>query len=142
MHDFTDDEIETVTRSLAEADLWTGHCYESELGDDAAPLDGIVDVDDLPADVMADLRTLVTDFIAYAREEGRTSDALDAYLGRFTLDQLGHDISLTTRGHGAGFWDRGMGAAGEALTDAARTFRREGLIGFCDAAGNIVVMSA
>ena len=141
MTDFTPDELEIVTRSLAATDLWTRHYYESEL-EDYVSLDNLLDVDDLPADVMADLRSLATDFIAYAREDDRTSEALNTYLGTFTLDQLGHDISLTTCGHGAGFCDRGLGDAGEALTDVARTFRREGLTGYRDDYGNVVVTSA
>jgi hypothetical protein len=31
-------------------------------------------------------------------------------------DQIGHDIFLTRNGHGAGFWDRGLGETGEKLT--------------------------
>ena len=30
--------------------------------------------------------------------------------------QVGHDWWLTTQGHGAGFWDRGLGTTGAALT--------------------------
>ena len=33
--------------------------------------------------------------------------------------QAGHDFWLTRNGHGAGFWDRGIGRAGELLTDRA-----------------------
>ena len=35
-------------------------------------------------------------------------------------DQLGHDLWLTRNGHGAGFWDRGLGELGDALTEAAK----------------------
>ena len=31
----------------------------------------------------------------------------------------GHDFWLTRQGHGAGFWDRGLGEVGEKLTAAA-----------------------
>lgn len=34
----------------------------------------------------------------------------------------GHDFWLTRNGHGVGFWDRGLGDAGEALSNAARAF--------------------
>jgi len=34
----------------------------------------------------------------------------------------GHDFWLTRNGHGAGFWDRGLGELGEALTKAAHEF--------------------
>ena len=30
--------------------------------------------------------------------------------------QIGHDLWLTRNGHGAGFWDRGLGAQGDSLT--------------------------
>ncbi len=34
--------------------------------------------------------------------------------------ELGHDLWLTVQGQGAGFWDRGLGALGERLTDVCR----------------------
>ena len=37
-------------------------------------------------------------------------------------EQAGHDFWLTRNGHGAGFWDRGLGALGERLTAAAHAF--------------------
>lgn len=35
-------------------------------------------------------------------------------------DQCGHDFWLTRNGHGAGFWDRGLGKIGEKLTAACK----------------------
>jgi hypothetical protein len=40
---------------------------------------------------------------------------------------LGHDLWLTRNHHGAGFWDRGLGAVGEKLTGLAHE------MGECDA---------
>lgn len=37
-------------------------------------------------------------------------------------DQIGHDFWLTRNGHGAGFWDRGLGVIGDKLTDACKAF--------------------
>ena len=34
----------------------------------------------------------------------------------------GHDFWLTRNGHGAGFWDRGIGLLGDTLTNLAETF--------------------
>ena len=34
--------------------------------------------------------------------------------------QAGHDLWLTSRGHGTGFWDRGMGEIGDRLTEACQ----------------------
>ena len=35
--------------------------------------------------------------------------------------QVGHDLWLTTQGHGAGFWDRGLGKIGEELTEICKS---------------------
>jgi len=42
------------------------------------------------------------------------TDHLD--LSGITWGQLGHDFWLTRNGHGAGFWDRGLGDRGDSLT--------------------------
>ncbi len=39
------------------------------------------------------------------------------------FDYAGHDFWLTRNGHGAGFWDRGLGELGERLTKACKPFR-------------------
>lgn len=36
----------------------------------------------------------------------------------YTWQDVGHDFWLTSQGHGAGFWDRGLGQVGDALTDS------------------------
>lgn len=43
-----------------------------------------------------------------------------AYLddkGLHSFELSGHDFWLTRNGHGAGFWDRGLGASGDLLTE-------------------------
>ena len=37
-------------------------------------------------------------------------------------DYAGHDFWLTRNGHGAGFWDRGLGEVGDRLTAAAKVY--------------------
>lgn len=39
-----------------------------------------------------------------------------------SAEQAGHDLILTANRHGAGFWDRGLGDAGDKLTKAAHTY--------------------
>lgn len=36
----------------------------------------------------------------------------------YSAEQAGHDYYFTPAGHGAGFWDRGLGLVGRYLTDA------------------------
>ena len=37
-------------------------------------------------------------------------------------EQIGHDFCLTRNGHGAGFWDRGLGELGDRLTAACKPY--------------------
>lgn len=36
--------------------------------------------------------------------------------------QIAHDFWLTRNGHGAGFWDRGLGDLGDKLTEASKSY--------------------
>lgn len=59
----------------------------------------------------------VTDFYADNRDD------LAEYVANVGgWAQAGHDLYLTRCGHGAGFWDRGAGEAGDRLTTAARVY--------------------
>lgn len=40
----------------------------------------------------------------------------------FDASYAGHDFWLTRQHHGAGFWDRGLGALGQRLTEAAHAY--------------------
>lgn len=42
--------------------------------------------------------------------------------GGSAAEYAGHDFCLTRNGHGAGFWDRGLGALGDRLTKAAKVY--------------------
>lgn len=57
-----------------------------------------------------------------------TGDLFDEYISDMAygespagkLELFGHDFWLTRNRHGAGFWDRGLGDLGEALSDLAK----------------------
>jgi hypothetical protein len=66
------------------------------------------------------------DFFLYCEETG-ISPLPEYDNGEFSDAELsGHDFWLTRNGHGAGYWDRGLGEIGDKLTKAAKTF------GSCD----------
>ena len=44
-----------------------------------------------------------------------------------TFESAGHDFLLTRNGHGAGFWDRGLGDIGDKLTGMAHNYGTIGL---------------
>jgi len=43
-------------------------------------------------------------------------------LADIDMNQAGHDFWLTRNGHGAGFWDRGLGEVGDTLTENCKAF--------------------
>ena len=43
------------------------------------------------------------------------------HFGDDWAESFGHDLALTRNGHGAGFWDRGLGEAGVVLSDWAHS---------------------
>lgn len=51
-------------------------------------------------------------------------DRVNAEIPEMEMDagQFAHDFWLTRNGHGAGFWDRGLGDLGDKLTKLAKTF--------------------
>lgn len=91
---------------MAEALLW------SEDDADGTPLD------DLGAELAPSTLTYLLDC---AVDFSRAMSPLltELTLAHLTEAQIGHDLWLTARGHGVGFWDRGLGALGDALTRLA-----------------------
>jgi len=80
--------------------------YEEELGRDA----------DWSEEGLADMKKDATAFYTKAEE------LLNSVDGEHGLAGHGVDFWLTRNGHGAGFWDRGYGDAGDKLTDLAQSF--------------------
>lgn len=70
--------------------------------------------DDIHHDTVADMREDIEAFT-------QSAQALLARAG-LSDSQIGHDFWLTRNGHGAGFWDRGLGEVGELLTDMCKPF--------------------
>jgi hypothetical protein len=66
----------------------------------------------------------LVDFVEYC--EANLPTTLAMYELTETAKQFAHDFWLTRNGHGAGFWDRGLGVVGDRLTKVAKSF------GSCD----------
>lgn len=65
------------------------------------------------------------DLLAYCEQMGtwHGSDTNRGADASYSADeQAGGDFWLTRNGHGAGFWDRGLGELGERLSKAAKAF--------------------
>jgi hypothetical protein len=112
---FTTEEITEIVRSQLDSLLWTeGEIYD-EKGDVTLEMwDEIYSADDATPELVAQLtEELSTDLV------GVELWALEIYREHFGSawpGQFGHDLALTRNGHGAGFWDRGLGESGDVLT--------------------------
>jgi len=98
-----------IIRHYAGAALWS-----STDGEDCTPLDDGRNEDDIAPETLQQMRDDCADFFRANRRQLRETGA--------GLDQHAHDFWLTRNGHGAGFWDRGYGPVGDALSDAAKVY--------------------
>lgn len=123
---------ETILCHYIECALWSSTDNSRDDGGD--PLDDNYAADDIHPDSVASMRKDIEDMLAYCKENTRRGEFsggswsagpdLELYEGsrRGREEQFGHDFWLTRNGHGAGFWDRGLGGLGDALTEASKTF--------------------
>jgi len=102
-------DADTVFDNYIEAALW------STTDDEGTPLDASYDRDDIDPETLDAMRAEVVDFLDLIRREKLDVSAI-------TPEQFGHDFWLTRNGHGAGFWDRGLGELGDTLTKWAQSY--------------------
>lgn len=98
--------VRHATHAALEALLW------SETDDDGNPLDDTFIVYDITGD---DLPVFCEQVRVFVRDNARDLESIDP-------EQCGRDFVLTRNGHGAGFWDRGMGELGDRLTESAHAY--------------------
>jgi hypothetical protein len=98
--------ITPALRQYVETALWSSN------DDDGYPLDDRFGVEDVAPETIAAMREDLDAFIA----------SLPLAAAFLDPEQVAHDFWLTRNRHGAGFWDRGLGALGDQLTDLAHGF--------------------
>jgi len=92
-------EVMEILNSYVEAILWT---EEVEMGH--------LSIEEVSSNLKIDAYKDVKEFL---RQAGNLVDGIEP-------SQIGHDLWLTRQGHGAGFWDRGLGEVGDKLSDIAK----------------------
>lgn len=106
-------DLDGFTRSYMETALWSS--TDGSTPDGGEPLDENYTTDDIPVEESAKMRATCADFV--------TANADD--LAAIDPGEAGCDFWLTRNGHGAGFWDRGLGGVGgvgDRLTEAAHVY--------------------
>lgn len=114
--------LDAFFRAYVNCALW------SSVGPEEEPyaceyLDYMFDADDIAQRTRDDMYSDCQDFVT------SNADDLEEFCERIgrqypwtPAEQAGHDFWLSRNGHGAGFWDRGVGDVGKRLSDAARVY--------------------
>jgi hypothetical protein len=107
----TRETIERAARAYVACALWSSTDEEGE------PLSDNYSADDVSFGSMANMVEDVASFL-----ETVWADDRDLDMSRLEPEQIGIDFWLTRNHHGAGFWDRGLGDLGDALTEIAHFY--------------------
>lgn len=99
----TDKRLDDIVTGYIEAMLW------AETDDNEEPLDRNYGPDDIAPETMQNIREVCSRFYAMVKDLDyspvrRGSAGSDGYTDE---EALGHDLWLTSRGHGVGFWEYG-----------------------------------
>jgi hypothetical protein len=106
--------LDAFTQGYIACMLWSTTDQSDEHGGE--PLDLNYNTDDLAPEA---LEAIVKDCASF--QETQAKD-LSEYYHHFNASSAGHNFWLTRVGHGAGFWDRGLGELGERLTKASKAY--------------------
>lgn len=99
--------LDTFFQQYLETALW------SSTDDQGKPMDDTYSVSDISEESKTEAREQCQAFISLnAKDLEQHGDA----------GQAGHDFWLTRNGHGAGFWDRGLGDLGDRLSAASKSY--------------------
>ena len=109
-------DLDTFERAYIGAALWASTDNSDETGGE--PLDVKFSIIDLPVETVQKLKEDCAAFLAKVEVQTLLEEAYDVW--RYGDEQAGMDLWLTRNGHGAGFWDRGLDAVGDMLTELAR----------------------
>ena len=105
-------DFEGFLAAYIECALWSSTDNADDSG--GAPLDDNYGPEDLSEEALEECSRDCRNFL-----EAESADLEEAGV---SAEQAGHDFWLTRNGHGAGFWDRGLGEVGERLSKACKPY--------------------
>lgn len=105
-------QIQDAIRAYVKCALWSSDVSED---DDTSLLQAGYTIDDIidwrsVGEMARDVRAFIVGCDQFR----------PGIFGGIDPEQIGHDFWLTRNGHGAGFWDRGLGERGDYLTSMAK----------------------
>jgi hypothetical protein len=107
--------LDQFTQGYIEAMYWT-----SASTPDDGDLDGATFAELAPEA----LKDAIEDCTGFIKATGADLDEAcdNGRINGYDMHRAGVDFWLTRNGHGAGFWDRGLGAVGDRLSEIARVY--------------------
>ncbi len=114
-----------ASRQFRKLDMFTQSYIEAIFWTDASP-----DNDDCADATLAELSAETLAAIVDDCRDFQASNVElleQAYATNYDAAHAGMDFWLTRNGHGAGFWDRGLGKIGEELTKNAKPYGTQSL---------------
>lgn len=117
-------DVDAMVAGYLDCQLWAGLDYDHAVDGEPVNYDENYDVTDVDTDYIEGLReefaALVTAHPLAVRMYLNTWGRYENARREYDRNELfGHDFYLTREGHGAGFWDRGLGDLGDYLTKIA-----------------------
>lgn len=118
-------DVDEIVKGYLDAQLWAQFDYDRDDGSgNNPPLDENYSRDDIADEYVDSVRDEIAEIVSLhplavrmylnQRKYRRDDGSVDPHFG--------HDFYLTREGHGAGFWDRGLGELGDYLTDIAKSY--------------------
>lgn len=108
--------MDAFTQAYIECALWSSN-DNSDPETGGNPLDDNYGPEDIAPETLAKMAADCADF-----QKGNANHLSAAAESGEDDERAGHDFWLTRHGHGAGFWDRGLGKIGDYLTSAAKVY--------------------
>lgn len=112
---FTEREELTFINQYIQTMLWSSITVDPETGEMIEGLEGETPSQTMDAQCSSDC----LDFLESIHE--LLSKVIQDN-PHYNISQAGHDFALTRNGHGAGFWDRGLGRDGDLLTEHSKAY--------------------
>ena len=114
----TAEKLDSFTRAYLECALWAETDNLTPGGGD--PLERNYSTGDFAPEA---LQQAIDDCKRFQEENAELLESADYNHPKYLDSEMaGHDFWLSRNGHGAGFWDRGLGNVGDKLSDAAKAF--------------------
>lgn len=124
--------IDEIYNGFISAMLWA--TIDQNISDETH-LDSNYGIYDVDKDTEQAIKNRIEDFISENYEildEIQINEDIS-----ISEEQIGHDLFLTTQGHGVGFWDRGYGYNGELLTKECKKFFDDSMYAYAGDDGKI-----